>query len=97
MQYNSEPLNELVAGVKQGIRCQHPLKINTFIVFQQLRYTKEQPGHVASEQPALGLAKGFRRTPACNHPAHGGALAEVTQLFNFTSELAAVAAPIGPR
>ena len=49
-----------------------------------------------SEQSTLGLATCFRRTPACNHPAHGGAFAEVTQLFNFTSELPAIAAPIGP-
>ena len=51
---------------------------------------------MASEQTALGLAARLWWTPARNHPAHGGAFADVTQLFKFTSELAAIAAAIGP-
>jgi len=49
-----------------------------------------------SEQSALGFAACFRRTPTCNHPAYRGAFAEVSQLFNFTSELTTIAAPISP-
>ncbi len=49
-----------------------------------------------SEQPALGLAACFRRAPARNHPAYGGAFAKVTQWFNLTRELTTIAAAIGP-
>src|SRR5258708_23467861 len=49
-----------------------------------------------SEQSALGFAACFRRTPACNHPAHRGTFAEVSQLFNLARELTTIAAAICP-
>jgi hypothetical protein len=96
MQRDAKALDELVAGIERRIRCQDPLEIDTLIVFQSIRCPEEQPGPRPSEQPTLGVAACFRRTPACNHPAHGGAFAEVPQLLNVACELTAIAAAIGP-
>ena len=72
------------------------LEIGTLVLFQQIGCSEEQPGHMPSEQPTFGFAACFRRTPACNHPAHRGAFAAVTKLFDLASELTTSAAPIGP-
>jgi hypothetical protein len=96
VQRDAEALDQLVACVEQRVRCQHALEIGALLRFQQIRRPKEQPGHVPSEQPALWLAARFRRTPACDHPAHGRAFTEVTEPFNFARQLTAIAAAIGP-
>lgn len=92
----TETLYQLVAGIKQPIRCQHALEIGAFLLFQQIWRAEEKPGHMTSEQPSPGLTRCFRWTPACNHPAHRGAFAAVTKLFDLASELTTIAAPIGP-
>src|SRR6266851_3953174 len=49
MECNTEALDELVTSVELLIRGEHTLQIEAFLVFQQLRCTQQQPGHVASE------------------------------------------------
>ena len=49
MECNTEALDELVTSVELLIRGEHTLQIEALLVFQQIRCTQQQPGHVAGE------------------------------------------------